>query len=45
MLAELRSVEFDGLTCVELATLPPGSHEDRMVAESVGWLREAIRPG
>ena len=40
VLAELRSVEFDGLMCVELATLPPGSDEDRMVAESIAWLRE-----
>lgn len=43
VLAELRSVEFKGLMCVELATLPPGSDEDRMVAESIAWLREAIR--
>ncbi|MXY75520.1 MAG: sugar phosphate isomerase/epimerase [Acidimicrobiia bacterium] len=43
VLAGLRSVEFDGLMCVELATLPPGSDEDRMVAESVAWIREAIR--
>ncbi len=43
VLAELRSVGFKGLMCVELATLPPGSDEDRMVAESVAWLREAIR--
>ena len=43
VLAELRSVGFEGLTCVELATLPPGSEEDRMVAESITWLREAIR--
>lgn len=42
VLAELRSVEFDGLMCVELATLPPGSDEDRMVAESIAWLRVAI---
>ena len=41
--SELRSVGFEGLLCVELATLPPGSDEDRMVAESVAWLREAIR--
>ncbi|MDE0137919.1 MAG: sugar phosphate isomerase/epimerase [bacterium] len=44
VLAELRSVQFDGLMCVELATLPPGSDEDRMVTESIAWLREAIRP-
>ena len=43
VLAELRSVGFEGLMCVELATLPPGSEEDRMVAESTAWLREAIR--
>ena len=43
VLAELRSAGFDGLACVELATLPPGSDEERMVAESVAWLCEAIR--
>lgn len=43
VLAELRSVDFEGLICVELATLPPGSDEDRMVAESVTWLRNSIR--
>jgi len=43
VLAELRSVGFEGLLCVELATLPPGSDDDRMVAESIAWLREAIR--
>lgn len=43
VLAELRSVDFEGLMCVELATLPPGSDEDRMVAESIAWLRESIR--
>lgn len=43
VLAELRSVGFGGLICVELATLPAGSDEDRMVAESVAWLRESIR--
>lgn len=42
VLAELRSADFEGLMCVELATLPPGSDEDRMVAESITWLREAI---
>ena len=42
VLAELRSVGFEGLVCVELATLPPGSDEDRIVAESVDWLREAV---
>ena len=42
VLAELRSVDFEGLICVELATLPPGSEEDRMVADSVAWLRQAI---
>ena len=40
----MRSVEFHGLICVELATLRPGSDEDRMVAESIAWLRETIRP-
>ena len=46
VLAELRSVGFNGLVCVELATLPPGTDEDRMVAESIAWLRESIRrPG
>ena len=44
VLVELRSVGFGGLICVELATLPPGSDEDRMVAESVARLRESIRP-
>lgn len=34
---------FDGLACVELATLPAGSDEDRMVADGVRWLREAAR--
>ena len=43
VLAELRSVGFGGLICVELATLPAGSDEDRMVAESVAWLRKSIR--
>ena len=36
-----RSVSV-GLVCVELATLPAGSDEDRMVAESVAWLRSAL---
>ena len=45
VLAELRSVGFAGLVCVELATLPTGSDEDRMVKESLAWLREAIRTG
>ena len=40
VLEELRSVGFGRLLCVELATLPPGSDEDRMVAESVAWLRQ-----
>ena len=39
----LHSVGFAGLLCVELATLPPGSDEDSMVAESVAWLRDSIR--
>ena len=43
VLAELRAVGFGGLICVELATLPSGSDEDSMVAESVAWLRESIR--
>ena len=43
VLAELRPVGFGGLICVELATLPPGSDEDRMVAESVAWLRHSVR--
>ena len=43
VLEELRSVGFAGLICVELATLAPGSDEDRMVAESVAWLRESIQ--
>ena len=34
---------FDGLACVELATLPAGSDEDRMVADGVRWLRETTR--
>lgn len=34
---------FDGLACVELATLPPGSDEDRMVADGVRWIRETTR--
>ena len=34
---------FDGLACVELATLPAGSDEDRMVADGVRWLRERAR--
>ncbi len=43
VVAELRSAGFDGLTCVELATLPPGSEEDHMVRESITWLRETVR--
>jgi len=30
---------FDGLSCVEMATLPEGTDEDAAVAESVAWLR------
>ena len=45
VLAELRSVGFGGLVCVELATLPPGSGEDRMVKDSIAWIREALRFG
>ncbi len=45
VLGELRSVGFSGLLYVELATLPAGSDEDRMVAESVAWLSEAIGSG
>ena len=43
VLEELRSVGFAGLICVELATLPARSDEDRMMAESVAWLRRSIR--
>ncbi|MCY4371035.1 MAG: sugar phosphate isomerase/epimerase [bacterium] len=43
VLSELRSASFNGLVCVELATLPPGTDEDQMVEESVTWLRESIR--
>jgi len=43
VLAELRSSGFDGLACVELATLPSGSQEDNMVKESITWLREPVR--
>lgn len=35
----LHKANFDGLSCVELATLPAGSDEDLAVAESVAWLR------
>ena len=42
VLAELRSVGFSSLLCVELATLAAGSDEDRTVAESVVWMRESI---
>ena len=45
VLAELRSAGFNGLACVELATLPPGSEEDRMVKESITWLRQALQFG
>lgn len=34
---------FDGLACVELATLPEGVDEDAAVADSVAWLREYAR--
>ena len=34
---------FDGLACVELADLPAGSDEDRMVADGVRWIRETTR--
>lgn len=43
VLDELHPVGFTGLLCVELAPLPAGSDEDRMVAESVAWLRDSIR--
>lgn len=43
VLAGLRSVGFGGLICVELATLPPGSQEDRMVVERIAWLGKSIR--
>jgi len=36
---------FDGLACVEIATLPPGLDEDEAVAESVAWLQEFAREG
>ena len=42
VLVELRAVGLEGLMCVELATLPPGSDKDRMVAESVAWLRRTV---
>ena len=45
VLAELRSAAFNGLACVELATLPPGSNEDLMVKQSVTWLRETQQVG
>ena len=44
-LGELRAVGFDGLACVEVATLPAGSNEDDLVARSVDWLREAVVQG
>ena len=43
VLAELHSASFNGLVCVELATLPPGTDEDQMVADSVAWLREQLQ--
>ena len=43
VLAELHSAGFNGLACVELATLPPGSEEDHMVEESITWLGKSIR--
>ena len=43
VMSELHSVSFNGLVCVELATLPPDTDEDRMVAASVTWLRESIQ--
>ncbi|MDH3753231.1 MAG: sugar phosphate isomerase/epimerase [Acidimicrobiia bacterium] len=33
------SAGFDGLACVEMATLPAGADEDDMVAAGVSWLR------
>lgn len=42
VLEVLRSARFEGLACVELATLPTGSDEDRMVAGSVAWLRRSL---
>ena len=45
VLAELRSVGFEGLACLELATLPAGSEEDRMVKDSITWLREWLLTG
>lgn len=44
-LGELRAAGFDGLACVEVATLPAGSNEDDLVARSVDWLREAVAQG
>ena len=41
VLAELHSAGFNGLACVELATLPPSSQEDHMVKESITWLLKA----
>ena len=36
----LQQANFDGLSCVELATLPEGTNEDSAVAERVAWLRD-----
>ncbi len=44
-LGELRAAGFDGLACVEVATLPVGSNEDELVARSVDWLREVAAQG
>lgn len=41
-LGELRAAGFDGLACVEVATLPEGANEDDVVARSVDWLRGAV---
>ncbi len=41
-LGELHAAGFDGLACVEVATLPAGVNEDELVARSVHWLRETI---
>ena len=43
-LSRLHEAGFDGLACVELATLPPGLDEDVAVADSVDWLRSFTVP-
>ena len=44
-LEELRAAGFDGLACVEVATLPAGANEDELVARSVDWLRGVVSEG